>query len=599
MKRSQCFAFGFGLSLVLAACNAQISTNPTGPSPDLGALAPDLGPANPNEQPSSCSGCDEEKIGLGGQPFAPKTGSSEFVTTDSNGSLVVNMQGGSTNRYLWIADTTLPGAVKIDLDTLKIVGRFRTGGSSTSRTTVNSLGEAFIGARESGGTTKFGVTKIFPGGKTCTPKSGTTVKTSIGPDDVLPYGSDDCVAWHVDTEGDIRGLAAQDVAGSNHDSVCKDFNGQKEFNPTITNTDDKHYLWVGGLHGKVYKIDTASGKVLINTKAPTPVYGMALAGDGKLWMSNGNAFGFLDTTRCVDQASCDAATICTVPCTVGNCAATCDSAVKAAYSGVGGYGITVDYKQRVWRSANSSGGPVMRYDPKAPANQRVTLSSSTGTTATTYGGGIGADASGNVWAAHLGSHIARFNAETLQGVNIPVNTKGVAVDTKGRIFAVQYEGAVHMIEPGKTGALTDYKLTSNAVALKGVAYAYSDMTGVQTRLASGAPGWYRESFQPCQSGGKVDWQYLTWDVDAPTGTWAMFNIRSADTAADLAKAPWYTVGCISPPGGKGFVKISAVIGKMLEVEVRFIATGDLNKPETVLSAKVNGFSVMHRCVNVE
>ena len=97
----------------------------------------------------------------------------------------------------------------------------------------------------------------------------------------------------------------------------------------------------------------------------------------------------------------------------------------------------------------------------------------------------------------------------------------------------------------------------------------------------------------------MDWQFLTWDVDAPTGTWAMFNIRSANTAADLAKAPWYTVGCVSPPGGKGYAKISSVMGKLLEVEVRFIGTGALNNPTSVISAKVKDFSVLHRCVDVQ
>ena len=94
----------------------------------------------------------------------------------------------------------------------------------------------------------------------------------------------------------------------------------------------------------------------------------------------------------------------------------------------------------------------------------------------------------------------------------------MAVDSRGRIFAVQYSGQVHLIEPGAN--LEDYQLTTERIPLKGIAYAYSDMTGVQTRLASAEPGWYRHTFVGCPD-GHTKWRVLNWDAEVPEGTWVI------------------------------------------------------------------------------
>ena len=552
----------------------------------------------PTGDAADCSGCLHDKVGNGGKAFSPGSNESEFVAQDSNGALVIDMQSSKLNNNLWVADTNLPGAVKIDLTTMKISGRYRTGGSNTSRTTVNSLGEAFVGARTDGSGTKTGVTKILPQGSKCvdTNKDG-TVTSSTGASDVKSYGKDDCVAWHVNTPGDIRGLAAQDIPGMNHAAACKGFNGEhKEFDPKKVLALDQHYIWIGGVHGKVYKLDAVTGKLLMTLTAPVKVYGAALSGDGKLWLgAAGTSFGFIDTLKCTDQSKCEAAATCTATCGKNTCPSACDNAIKAVYTGApGGYGITVDYKKRVWRSGYPA-GPAFRYDPNGPVASRIAYS-----TVLTYGGGIGADGAGWVWASHLTSnHVARIHADKMTGTTISVPSKGIAVDIKGRIFSVEYAGKVHMIVPGATSSATDYKLTKNAVVLNGVAYAYSDMTGVQTRLASGEPGWYRQVFSPCPAKSTTEFRFLSWDVEAPAGTWVMFNMRSAKSAAALKLSPWYTVACINPPGGKGRVKVSTFKGSHAEVEVRFIANGDLNKPASVKSAKINSFGLLYRCLAVQ
>lgn len=576
---------GGGISINNGPDNdASIQTDSGAPSPDFGNWTP---------PPNSCSGCEAEKVGINGTPYTPGSSDSEGVSADKDGALVIDKTSSKLNRYLWVADTNLPGVAKIDLETMTIVARYITGGSSTSRTTVNALGEAFIGSRADGNG-KAGVTKVSPLGSKCPDTNGDgVITTSTGPDNVLPYGQDDCVLWHTETQGDIRGLAAQDIAGTQHDDICKSFDPSKEFDPNKFIEKDEHYIWVGGLHGMVYKIDSETGKILIATTSPMGVYGAALAGDGKLWVGSGGglAFGFIDTTKCVDQASCDAAQVCTVACTETACPATCDGAAKASITGqLKGYGITVDHKQRVWRSGYPTAG-VMRYDSLAPANQRLAHS-----TAPAYGGGIAADAQGWVWAANLNGGVVRVNADTMAHTSIPVASKGIAVDAAGRVFAVEYNGAVHLIEPGAT--LDAYTLTANAIPLKGIAYAYSDMTGIQTRLAANDPGWYRSTFAPCPTVKVTDWQFLTYDVEVPAKTWVMFNVRTADTAEDLKKAAWATVACIGPPGGPGQVSIKALKGRMVEAEVRFVANGDLNNPTSIQSARIKSFGTLYRCMGV-
>ncbi len=581
---------------LLAACEGSILDNQPGGNADGGYNSPyDFKWWVPTGDAADCSGCVEKKYGKGGTAFNTGTSDSEFVARDGNGALVIDMKSSKLNNNLWVADTSLPGVVKIDLTTMSIAGRYKTGGASTSRTTVNSKGEAFVGSR-SNGSTKAGVTKVLPQGSKCvdTNKDG-KITTSTGASSVYSYGKDDCVAWHVPASGDIRGLAAQDIPGLDHAKACSGFKGgQKEFDPKKVLTKDQHYIWIGGLHGKVYKIDAETGKVLLKLSSPVKVYGMALSGDGKLWLGySGTTFGFIDTLKCTGQAGCEKAAICTAKCSKYTCPATCDNAVKALYTNFpGGYGITVDYKRRVWRSGYPA-GPAVRYDPYGSPSARIAYSN-----VQTYGGGIGADASGWVWASHLSKNqVARIHADNMNGISIAVPSKGIAVDIKGRIFSVEYAGKVHMITPGNT--IKDYTLKKNAVTLKGKAYAYSDMTGVQTRLASGEPGWYRQTYDPCPAGADTEYRILNWDVEAPPGTWVMFNMRSADTAAALKKASWWTVACINPPGGKGSVSVTSFKGKMAEVEARFIATGDLNKPATVKSAKINSFGLLYRCKSIQ
>jgi len=483
-----------------------------------------------------------------------------------------------------VADTDLPGVVKIDLSSLEIVARYRTPGGSTSRTTVNVLGEAFVGSRTDGPYGRTGVTKFLPDGPDCPDTNGDgVITTSMGRDDVLPWGQDDCVAWHFEAEGDIRGLAAQDIPGQDPDGICT---GSDDIDVSVP---DEHYVWVGGMHGQIYKLDAATGEVLMQVTAPTPVYGMALSGDGKLWIAQ--QLSYLDITQCTDEATCEAAPVCAQVCTETDCDGHCDGAVKARLDWNWGYGITVDCKNRVWMS----NGPTLRYDPNGPINGRLTTGPTSGS------GGIAADASGWIWAAN-GATTVRIDSETMQGIEIPAPNKGVAVDSDGRVLTIQNTG-VHLIVPGDD--LLDYELTNDVVTLEGFAYAYSDMTGVQTRLAADGPGWYRHVFAGCTHEDVTDWRMLEWDIEVPDDTWVMFYARSASTVEGLRDEMWTPVAsCLSESGCTSAGSIRDQHGTYLEIEARLTATeevddgirGCIYQPGT--SARVKRFTAGYACDGV-
>ena len=148
-------AFALLLSGIIPACSGEVggtggltdgggngSSDGVGVGDGSGVGGGDGSPIAP------CVNCKNQGVGNGGSPFDPGNNESNAVGTDPGGALVIDQKGSASqyNRFLWVADTNLPGVVKIDLDTLQMVARYRTGGNSTSRTTVNVLAP---GARSS------------------------------------------------------------------------------------------------------------------------------------------------------------------------------------------------------------------------------------------------------------------------------------------------------------------------------------------------------------------------------------------------------------------------------------------------------------------
>lgn len=543
---------------------------------------------------SPCGDCESscEIGGIGGEttPFVPDEENSDGVGTDEDGALVLDSRRVNTN-FIWIANTSEGTVSRFStMAPYNEVGRYVTGpgpANDPSRTSVNSVGDAFVGNRR--GTS---LTRISVLGEDCPDTNGDGVITTSqdingdgiiqrdGSGEMLAWGEDDCILWHNDlndampTETLIRAVAAQDIEGPDGELL--------------------EYVWVGGYSSStIAKLDASDGTVLLSTPAPRNPYGFALDGRGLLWVSSraGSNMGFVDTNRCVDDDSCGGP-ICTAS---SSEAADCDDAIKASIPAPFVlYGVTVDFNQRVW----FGGSGIARYDLEAAAGSRwsrPTLPFS-GSIAIH---GIAADASGFIWGAGQSNGVARVDAESL-AVQVVTGTtgvrnKGMAVDAEGKIWSITQSNQAVVITPGATIDAATVETGVGASTLVGN-YTYSDMTGLQLRLATNPRGFYRHIYEGCDpemtAGGTTEWSELRFEAETPDGTTVSFRVRTAESREELEAAEWVSVG-VAPPDTSPF-DLAAIlagsgvtIGRYLMVEV--VLTSERDSTREVISPRV--FSV--------
>lgn len=489
---------------------------------------------NNNNMCATPCGCEEDcqPSGSGaGQnnPFSLSDGdktTSQGVTLSPDGAITIEVdQIAPGGKFIWIANTGEGTLSKVDTTTMTEVARYYTGpygqGNDPSRTSVNSFGDIYVGNRSAGS-----VTKILTAGAECPDTNGDGQRTtSTGAANILPWGSDDCVKWHTQLcQGClIRAVAAQEISsGGRAQSV----------------------VWVGGFNNQtVWKLDGETGQILLTTTSPVRPYGFALDKAGNLWISGPNwgfageprHIGRIDTKRCVDDASCN------VEVCDGEGAA--DACVKQRIPvGYQPYGITIDFKQRIWLA----GEQILRYDPAAPVGSRTA-----GVAYGTFTHGIAADDKGFVWGAGAGGGLYRIDAENPASYVVVSGTegspsKGVAVDLDGKVWSINYRGGLSealVIQPG--AGLNDGRVLATVSGLI-TPYTYSDMTGSQLRFATDQLGYWRQIFEECPRTQFVSttWQKLYWDIETPERSTVNLRVRAGFDRAELAAAEWIDVASI-------------------------------------------------------
>jgi DNA-binding beta-propeller fold protein YncE len=555
-------------------CRDGVCRRPSGGS-DAGPGV-DTGMPMCGTEPSACPCedpmCVSHEIGVGTDtPFDLMMDDNDGVGLDPEGALILDSRSINTN-VIWIANTGEGTVSKVDTTTFVELARYRTGpsgsGNDPSRTSVNTAGDVFVANR--GG---HSVTRISVLGDECPDRNADgMVLTSHGPTEILDWGTDECVVWHTDLPGTyIRAAAAQDIPGL--DGTLQEF------------------VWIGDWTGaRAIKLDGATGAVLIDTAAPSNPYGFALDARGQLWVSHQsqNAIGRLDTTRCVDAATC------ADPVCMGEGAG--DTCVKQVIpAGSNPYGITVDFRQRVW----AGGDDVKRYDPMAPVGARWSRNTAGGT----FFHGIAADGSGWVWAAGYSLGVYRVNADDPSMAAYVAGTgqssKGMAVDQDGKIWSINqgHNNATVIVPGGGIGAET---VTTGVAPLIVSPYTYSDMTGLQLRLATNPRGYYRRTFEGCDptTSDGTDWLQLYWDGDAPPGTALHFRVRTAATPAELGAATWVNVANVPPdvsPADVFAALMAAMVApqRYLEVEVGLEAMR--SSTMEAITPRVRSFMVSHTC----
>jgi DNA-binding beta-propeller fold protein YncE len=187
------------------------------------------------------------------------------------------MMGGGGFSYIWISNSPEGTVSKINTQTTIEEARYLVGPGLTdpSRTSVNLFGDAVVVDRN-GGITKIGVKEDH-----CVESNGVPgIQTSTGPNDVLPWGTDECVLWRTELAALNYQIGARPVAWEGGL-----VNGCAAPNPRV---------WVGwydGANGHFRRLDGTTGAVL-DSIGPVPwsglqfgPYGGAADKDGNFWVS--------------------------------------------------------------------------------------------------------------------------------------------------------------------------------------------------------------------------------------------------------------------------------------------------------------------------
>lgn len=188
---------------------------------------------------------------------------------------------GGMYSYIWISNSPEGTVSKINTKTTIEEARYLVGPGlvDPSRTSVNLFGDAVVVDRN-GGITKIGVKE-----DRCVDSNGVPgIQTSTGPNDVLPWGEDECVLWRTELAPLNYQLGARPVAweGGLVDGCAAP-------NPRV---------WVGwydGTNGHFRRLDGETGAVL-DVVGPVPwsglnfgPYGGATDKDGNFWVSGWQA----------------------------------------------------------------------------------------------------------------------------------------------------------------------------------------------------------------------------------------------------------------------------------------------------------------------
>ncbi len=334
--------------------------------------------------------------------------------------------------YIWVANAGQGTISKINTQTMLEEGRYRTrpdNSGSPSRTSVNLSGDVAV-ANRSGG-----VTKVYANEEFCQESNGTGgIQTSTGAADILPWGEEECVAWHTPFAYDTQRPVAWAPA---------------PFDETTCSYPDQK-LWTSGASfaGQitVHLLDGETGDIEQTIPIPElPVgsfgaYGGAVNGDGDFWITT---YDQPPQLARIDRNTFDYEIV-TGP-------------------SIHSYGMTVDSKGRPWIGGFINGSA--RYTPETDTWDVLDG---------VLGYGIQEDAEGQMWLATFSPEGVRsFDSDTLalgSQVNLPGSgSKGVSIDFYGYVWVVDMSQNAFRVDP----ETLDFEVYSGLTG----PYTYSDMTG--------------------------------------------------------------------------------------------------------------------------
>ncbi|MBC8071522.1 MAG: hypothetical protein IAG13_24555 [Deltaproteobacteria bacterium] len=267
--------------------------------------------------------------------------------------------------YLWASNSGQGTISKIDTQTVTEVGRYLTrpdGAGDPSRTSVSQSGHVAV-ANRSGG-----VTKIYADISFCNESNGTAGIQTSEDNTFLPWGEDECVAWHTPFAYESQRPVAW-AQGTLDPNSCTFVNER---------------LWTAGRLGNQFDVlllDGDTGAVIDQVQIPGlmndgyGMYGGAVDGDGNFWVStlgSGNRLIRVD----IDNM---------------------DFEVWNTPAGPHWYGMTVDDQNQVWLCSAEAA----RFDYDTGTFTQASVGGWTGCMAERGDDGLLWMASGNAWSVSI------------------------------------------------------------------------------------------------------------------------------------------------------------------------------------------------------
>jgi DNA-binding beta-propeller fold protein YncE len=430
-----------GVALALAACGGgpRAENAATSGMPPTGASAPgdDADDADGDGTGEKLDAAGATDLGIGGE-CPPGSGAS---TGESS--------------FIWIANSPQGTVSKIDTRTAEEVARYYTGpgADDPSRTSVNLAGDVAV-ANRSGGIVKIAMLEE----RCIDGNANGTIETSSGPDDLLSFGEDECLLWHLPLpgggDGNLQGPrpVAWDSGPAGDPCMVED---------------DR--VWVGWFDlennaGRFYRLDGSTGGLLDDVSVPSwdgsgeslyGPYGGATDGDGNLWV-----LGLSGPLARID-------------------AATLETRTWPVPEGTSPYGLALDADGHPWTTGLA--GEITHFDPADETFQVFQIGAQLR--------GVQIDRHGELWAAVNGGTcgVMRFDtiSKTVISPVIPIDgcdtPVGVSIDVDGYVWLPdQTANAAFRFDPitGEIATTPD---------LRGP-YTYSDMTGSGLGLVIYPPG---------------------------------------------------------------------------------------------------------------
>ena len=338
--------------------------------------------------------------------------------------------------YIWIANSAEGTLSKLCTITGEEISRFYTSSQEASgdpsRTSVNLHGDMVVTNRDpSSGPSS--VTKFAADRLDCLDRNtNDRIDTSTGPDDVKPWGEDECMIWNttLPNEGASAAIGARATA----------WDGEEDPDTGVGGS-----VWIGAiLTQHVYELNGDTGVIENAVNINFSPYGGAMDGRGNYWL-----VAMTCTVMVCRIAKLDMGTL-----------------LSNTYSVPCGYGISVDARGRIWTAGM---GCVNRFDPSTETSETLRLGMQ-------FNRGIAVDNEGSVWAAETTGDVVEVDEDTVTLINQfhvgPEAVVGVAVDFFGYIWAISQGGnAALKIDPD-TYTVESFPVGSGP-------YTYSDMTGFQ------------------------------------------------------------------------------------------------------------------------